>query len=856
MLLKNLFKYWTFQIFTPGNLVREKYEAFKSLLNHDKRAHELMAELEEIYYSQMAVDFSVIEEKYAEFSQCVSATVEDLAKVCPHKYLDLGKYYQKFDDYIRFMLSAKEPSSAPPFTILLEEITKSDKNMVGGKAVNLGIVHTEIALPVPKGFVITANAFNHFIEFNNLREIIDSELAKLDIHSTASLTAVSGELIDRISNSRIPADIEKAVNRIIRVLWPAQDDKLRVAMRSSAVGEDSASSFAGQYRTVLNVGSREILNAYRQVVASKYSPRAMYYRIHCGLADIETPMAVLALEMIDARSSGVMYTQDLNDPRSGRLSIHAIPGLGELLVAGKSSPDIFSLSKENPPRIVDKKLRSQSEQLVPTPDNKTKIVPVASDKQNAPALGKKAVLSLAQWGLRLEAFYGEPQDIEWCQDGHDRLFLLQSRPLRTGNIQTTTPLECRFEDIPNDVLITDADTASAGIGAGPVYRVNTLDALDAFPQGSVLVARDASPRYVSLMDRLSAVVTEKGSAAGHLASVAREFGVPMLVNAAQAVAKLPAAAKVTVHADGGSVFKGLVQSMLDSPCAKRNLLLNSPFMRRLDAVMGFISPLRLIDPEAHNFKPYGCRSLHDIIRFAHEKAVQAMFHLGDRRFRKISGSKKLRLNIPMLFYVLDVGGGLKKDLQETKTIGIEDINSLPMQAVFSGLRHPNIRWGTFTHFDWAAHDKIVMNGGIINPDSAMFASHAVIAEEYANLNLRFGYHFVIVDTACGSRPDDNYIFFRFSGGGADIEKRLLRADFLSRILQRLDFEIDRKSDLVDARFTEADKETTAHKLDMLGRLLGATRLMDMYLKDESMIEGYVQEFMDGRYHFATIEEEV
>jgi pyruvate,water dikinase len=330
----------------------------------------------------------------------------------------------------------------------------------------------------------------------------------------------------------------------------------------------------------------------------------------------------------------------------------------------------------------------------------------------------------------------------------------------------------------------------------------------------------------------------------------------MLVNATEAIIRLPQATEVTVHADGGSVFNGIVQSMLESPCARRNLLLNSPFMRRLDAVMGFISPLRLIDPDAHYFKPQGCRSMHDIIRFAHEKAVQAMFHLGNRRYRKFSGSKKLRSNIPMLFYVLDVGGGIKIDLQDNKTIDIEDINSLPMLAVFKGLRHPNIRWGAFTHFDWAAHDKIVMNGGIISPDSAMFASHAVISEDYANLNLRFGYHFVIVDTACGRRSDDNYILFRFSGGGADIEKRLLRSEFLSRILQRLDFEVDRKSDLVDARFAEAGSETTARKLDMLGRLLGATRLMDMYLKHESMIEGYVQEFMNGRYHFATIEEDV
>jgi len=285
----------------------------------------------------------------------------------------------------------------------------------------------------------------------------------------------------------------------------------------------------------------------------------------------------------------------------------------------------------------------------------------------------------------------------------------------------------------------------------------------------------------------------------------------------------------------------------------RNLLTDSPFMRKLSYVMSFVSPLRLVDPQADYFKPQGCRSLHDIIRFAHEKAVQEMFHLGDKRMRKIGSSRKLKSDIPMLFYVLDVGNGLKNTVKDKKTVNIDDIISIPMQAVMKGLSHPDIHWGDFTHFDWAEHDRIVMGGGIISPEAAMFASHAVVSKDYANLNLRFGYHFVIVDSVCGDSAEDNYILFRFSGGGADYDKRTLRADFLSRILQGLEFEVSRKSDLVDAQFKGGDQNVIAPKLDMVGRLLGATRLMDMYLKDDSMVEKYTEEFMNGRYHFASVE---
>ena len=132
----------------------------------------------------------------------------------------------------------------------------------------------------------------------------------------------------------------------------------------------------------------------------------------------------------------------------------------------------------------------------------------------------------------------------------------------------------------------------------------------------------------------------------------------------------------------------------------------------------------------------------------------------------------------------------------------------------------------------------------------MFASHAVISAEYMNLNLRFGYHFVIVDALCGGERSDNSILFRFSGGGADLAQRMLRATFLERILHRLDFTVTIKSDLIDGQLKGADMDTNLQRMEMIGRLLGASRLMDMYLKDASMIEGFVDDFMQGRYHFA------
>jgi pyruvate,water dikinase len=619
-------------------------------------------------------------------------------------------------------------------------------------------------------------------------------------------------------------------------------------MRSSAVGEDSRSSFAGQYRTVLNVTEDDIIHAYKKVIASKYSPRALYYRINYGLSDMETPMAVIALEMVDAAVSGVIYTEDVACQEAECLAIHAIWGLGELLVSGQVSPDIIRVRKQEAPEVTERKIGTKSSEMIYSGKRVPEMLRVDEDRRGTLCLDDASAVTLARWAMALERHFKEPQDIEWGLDREGRLFLLQSRPLRRQEV-VSKPLECDFEGIKNTVLVSFGDRASSGIGAGPVFRVEEESDLESVPEGAVLVSRDASPQWVTALDRVAAVVTDFGSTAGHFSSVAREFGVPALLNTGIATDRLPQGKEVTVYADGQTVYEGVVPAMVESPCARRDPLEESPFARKLKQVMGLISPLTLVDPQASNFEAGNVRSFHDIIRFSHERAVQDMFHAGDRRLRKIPGSKKLVSDIPMIIYVLDVGGGLKENLAEKKTVGIDEVESLPMQAVFKGLCHPDIHWGDFSHFDWAAFDRTVMSGGIISPESAVFSSYGVVSSDYLNLNLRFGYHFVILDTICCDKAEDNYILFRFAGGGADVYGKSLRAEFLKGVLKRLGFEVENKADLVDARLKGGDKAAIMEKLDLLGRLLGVARLLDMYLKDPAMVEGYIEDFMNGRYRF-------
>ncbi len=852
MLIANLFRHWTYQVFAPGTVLREKYEAFKLLLAYDKKAHELMADLEEIYHNKTRVDFKAIEEKYDRLSEYISGMIQYLFQMCPGHYHDLKDYFKKFDFYIKFRLAPPEFDFSPPFTIPLNEISQDDYIMAGGKAFNLAILKKKLNLPMPKGFVITTNAFYYFIEFNDLRKSIDNLLIKLDISSPSSLNGTSLKLVDIIMGAEMPEDIKNEIFQSVESTKWDNGENMRLAIRSSAVSEDSESSFAGQYRTILNVDKNSIIDAYKKVIASKYSPGALFYRINYGLSDLETPMAVLALEMIDAELSGVMYTDDPENPGSDMINIHSVYGLGELLVGGKISPDIVNVSKGKNPEIIQKQKGARSKQMVFSKNNRTEIIPIDHDKKRLFSLDDDSALTLGSWGMKLENFFGSPRDIEWCKDKNRRLFLLQSRPLKIEKSQPSV-IECDFKNVENPVLVSGGQTACSGIGMGKVFRIKRESDLEKIHKGAVLVARNALPGYIKVMDRLSAVVTDTGSKAGHFSSVAREFGVPTLVNTGVATSVLTHGKEVTVYADGKIVYDGMADLFADSPCAKKDLLADSPFMRRLGYVMSFISPLKLIDPDDESFVSHKVRSLHDIIRFVHEKAVQEMFWIGERRIRKGGGARKLICRIPMIFYVVDVGGGLCHDPAGKKTVMPDEILSVPMRAVLKGLNHPEIKWSEFTHFDWAEYDKIVMSGGMISKDSAMLASYAVLSRNYLNLNLRFGYHFVILDCICGDLPGDNYILFRFSGGGDDIFKRMLRAEFLKGILDRTGFKTNMKNDLIDAEFKGGEKELIGEKLDIMGRLMGATRLMDMYLKDRQMVEKYIDEFMNGRYHFASIE---
>jgi len=815
MNLSRLFKHWTLEVFAPGKLLRQKYEAFKELLRHDKRSLELVTDLEDLLQGERLVDWARVESLVRALRWSVGRLIDSLISMHPAAYRDLGERFHQLESSLGRTVILPAGDAGPPYTITLAEAARAP-DLAGGKAHTLSRLLKETGLPGPRGFVITTNASRHFLEHNELRHRLDELLTQIQVHDWERLVELSWEMTALVRDAAIPPAVGRETAQRLED-FRQQGLEGPWALRSSALSEDGEASFAGQYASVLQVATPEVWEAYKKVLASKYSPPAVAYRIRHGLADQETPMAVLLMEMIEAAMSGVVYTRSPGAGASAEacVEVFALTSLGQRLMDGRSIPETHYLSREEDPRLLSG----------PT---------AASDQRGRALLAPETAWRLARWGMRLEELAGRPQDIEWCQDKQGNLYLLQSRPLNTGTLPGEKEgTETEPREIANPLLLEDGVTASPGQGMGRVCLVRGEEDLAKVPEGSVLVSPTLPPAFAGIIQRLRAVVAERGSRASHFAIVAREYGLPVIVEARQASKLLLPGRAVTVDASQCRVYLGEVEN-LPGQSYRRPAVGDTPFFTRLKGVMEFVSPLHLTDPLSPGFAPQGCRSIHDLVRFVHEKGMAEMFSLVGRHGRGLARARRLDSDLPLVMYILDLENGISPEAGPGKKVRPQFITSEPMRACWQGLSHPDVAWDKrLLHIDWEEVDRV--SAGLLNLRSAALASYAIISRDYLHLVLRFGYHFAVLDTLCTADPEANYITFRFKGGGGSFENRLLRIQLIQGILEWAGFSVHTRGDLLDARYLRREARQILSRLTLLGLLQGKTRLLDMALTSSEQV---------------------
>jgi pyruvate,water dikinase len=369
------------------------------------------------------------------------------------------------------------------------------------------------------------------------------------------------------------------------------------------------------------------------------------------------------------------------------------------------------------------------------------------------------------------------------------------------------------------------------------------------PDGAILIVRQAGPELAAVLPRVAGVVAQQGNPAGHAAALIREFAVPSLFGVPEAMERLGSCHALSLDATQRIVFEGSLWPEVRERVRSR--IRHLPGRHLENPLHERVLALNLTNPLASTFRASACRSVHDIVRYTHEKAVAAMFDLGDDAGRQ--GPRRvcrLESDVPLELAVLDLGRALPPAAHERRTVRAEEIASPPFQALWRGMTRPGVSWAGRTQMGVGGFLSVVASS-MSDPRAAVREiggrNYLMVAPDYVNLNARLAYHFAMVDAFVSPVPENNFVNFRFRGGGAGHERRSLRARFLAEVLLRSGFGVDRRSDLVTAWLRRYPLERSEEGLSMLGALMACARQLDMLMRDEAAVRDFVERFLQGDY---------
>lgn len=835
-----------------GAVFRFKYGLFKELLTSNTQLLDIITDMEQKLQGHQLFGMSYVRSNATRAVFHAFRMVKSLDVLSGHRYSMLYPVLEDIHQKIKAELEHKKEITAPALVLPYAEINKDMTDWVGGKSAHLGEVRNRLHLPVPEGFAITTSAYEAFLAHNELVEEIQKRKLAIDVNDLGTIREASAEIQEMIIRAQVPPDLEEAIMtayaRMCDVLGHGEALP-RVSLRSSAIGEDSELSFAGQYLTALNVTSVNLLESYKAVLASLYTARAISYRLVKGIRDEDIAMSVACLQMIDSKASGVMYSRHPVRIMEDNVIINAVWGLGPYAVEGVLTPDTYTVAKDKDFSIIDTHIALKPVQLANSPEGGVEEIPVPPDRQEAACLTPEQIKTLASFAVKLQEHYGVPQDIEWALDWEDHLFVLQTRPL-----QLKPPEEGEAKATPllsgYPLLVEGGALACSGVGYGPAYHIREIEDLKGFPEGAILVARHSSPQFVIVMGRAQGIVADHGSVSGHMAALTREFGVPTILGVEGASDAIPPGAEITVDAYSGRVYQGRVQELLELQRPRETHMMGTPVYQTLRRIADHIIPLNLVDPQAPAFAPQNCQTLHDISRFVHEHSYRVMFQVSDLISYEKGGAVKLSAPIPLDLYIVDLGGGLSDCAPRARRVTVDNIASAPFQALLRGMLHEDLR-GMEPRPIHVSGLLSVMREQMLAAPGERFGdrSYAVISAKYLNFSSRVGYHYSILDCYCGDNINNNYITFSFKGGAADDVRRNRRVRAIAKVLELHHFTVDVKGDQVSARLLKYPRPVIEEKLAMIGKLLLFTRQMDMLMNSEYSVDAVVRNFMAGNFRF-------
>ncbi len=867
--------------------LKARYHAFRILLENNGRALECLSGFD-------GASGTARRELVEELVSLTGELVDGLDLLSDGAHPGLFDAYGRIAGRVEQLCADTDPAREKDILCLsLDGLPPELAGLAGTKAATLARLRG-YGLPVPPGFVVTATAVARLLAAPGL----ETQLRRLlDVAETdpGSLAVTTARIREAILAAPMPADVEQAVRRAwdgLAADLPPGHGPLLLAARSSGTAEDRAEhSFAGQYATVLGISTPDaLLDALREVAASAFGQRALAYRRHMGLPRGEADMAVLCQAMVPARTAGVLFTRDpARAPGSyladdERMLVVAVPGLGTLAVDGAAPADVY-LPARDPAAVragdVETRIARKTLRETLAPDGRLLRRSVPPEDAEAPTLSPPELATLVRLARMVEGVEGGPQDIEWAvHEITGAVHLLQARPLRMAGAR---PPSAAHQDGMDGAPLLRGACASPGKAVGRVHLAHrprefvppignaakgagetegtARDASDHAGALIVLVLPHSIPDAATHLDGYAAILVEAGNPADHLSCVARERAIPMLVGVAGAMA-LAEGAGILVDAGRGAVLEvpdALWDGMLAATrreAARRRVphAEEAPDERELRAL---VVPLNLTDAYGPTFNERECRSLHDIVRYVHEKAVLAMFRAGDD-VMETAGTllRRVELGVPFHVLAIDVGGGFRDGTaggaRRRPANGPvlpavpADVASVPFAALCEGLTTPGLAWGPPEGGVPAGLlSRALLDGRGERPVGSF--NYALVSRDYCNLNARVEYHFAMLDALCTDNPRENHIRFRFKGGGTGGARRVRRIAFMREVLAGAGFFTAAVDDLLTATLAGEPAVVVRQRLVLLGRLLGYTRLLDAAMTDNDAPALFARAFLAGRY---------
>ncbi|MFW5837005.1 MAG: PEP/pyruvate-binding domain-containing protein [Desulfovibrionaceae bacterium] len=827
-------------------IFKARYHEFKLLLAANTQALEIITELEAALSGGQLFGMSFVRSRATSASAAVLRMVQRLDALAPGKYVRLFEAFKSIQEDIAASLALDALHRDGPSVVRLDQLTADMADLAGGKAVRLAQT-AALGLNVPPGFVVTAAAYRRFLAAAELDDEINRRIQAADPHDLDQFYALASSIQALIQNASLPASLEAEIQAAVENMARGDDDDFSLAVRSSALTEDmEKASFAGQFRTVLNVLPEGVVEAYKEVAASLFSAQAMLYRLRLGLGHEDAAMCVACLRMVRPRSAGVLYTRNPMDLRDETMLVQSVWGLPRPVVDGHVVPDSFSLTRSSPPAVASRQVADKPVRYVCVKSEGVCRQPTPESERRLPSLSDEELARLGEAAMTLERHYGRPLDIEWAVEPGGRVVMLQCRPLSGLSAERRDAAALAAQPPPAPVLYEGGVTAAPGAAAGPAYcMARHADSL-LFPEGAVLVAAQALPHWAALLDRAAAVVAERGAVASHLANVAREMGVPALFGALGALDALEQGAEVTVDADARRIYQGRIPGLDACRGQAGPALTDTPVHRTLKKVAELILPLHLLDPDSPDFTPANCRTLHDITRFCHEKSVSEMFRFGKEHSFPERAGKQLVSHAPMQWLVLNLDDGFRDEV-DGDHVHLENIVSIPMLAIWEGIAAvpwkgpPAVDGAGFMAVMFRATANPALTTGLARSPYSQ-RNYFMISKNYCSLRSRFGFHFSTVEAMVGERIRENTIRFQFKGGAADDNRRMLRLRFVADILESRGFRTRMHEDNLFARLDNREQEFLEQRLRVLGYLLMHTRQLDMIMADPARVARYRQRF--------------